>query len=77
EDELGFTYAEVDQLLYLWVDRHYSPQDLVAAGFSETFVQQVIKQVRRNQFKRRLPPIAKLGEQTAGYDFFVPADLQA
>jgi len=77
EDELGFTYAEVDQLLYLWVDRHYSLQDLVAAGFSETFVQQVIKQVRRNQFKRRLPPIAKLGEQTAGYDFFVPADLQA
>ncbi len=36
EGELGFTYAEVDQLLYLLVDQRYKPEDCVAAGFSES-----------------------------------------
>ena len=33
EGELGFTYEEVDQLLYLLVDQRYSPEECVAAGF--------------------------------------------
>jgi NAD+ synthase len=74
EDELGFTYEEVDRLLYLLVDQRYRPQDLVAAGFDEAFVQQVIERVRRNQFKRVLPPIAKLSNRTVGYDFLYLRD---
>src|SRR6185436_3096514 len=58
EDELGFTYEEVDKLLYLLVDHRYSPQECVEAGFGEKFVDVVIKRVRRNQFKRMQPPIA-------------------
>ena len=38
EGELGFTYEEADQLLYLLVDQRYSPQDCVEAGFAEDFV---------------------------------------
>ncbi len=38
EGELGFTYAEVDQLLYLLVDQRYSPEECVEAGFAEKFV---------------------------------------
>jgi NAD+ synthase len=74
EDELGFTYAEADRLLYLLVDQRYRPQDLVAAGFDEAFVRQVIERVRRNQFKRVLPPIAKLSNRTVGYDFLYLRD---
>ena len=74
EDELGFTYEQADQLLYLLVDERYRPEDLVEAGFPEKFVQTVIARVRRNQFKRVLPPIAKLTNRTIGYDFLYLRD---
>ncbi len=74
EDELGFTYEAADHLLYLLVDERYRPKDLVAAGLDEKFVQQVVARVRRNQFKRVLPPIAKLTNRTVGYDFLYLRD---
>jgi len=74
EGELGFTYAEVDQLLYLLVDQRYSPEDCVAAGFAEGFVRKVVERVRRNHFKRILPPIAKISNRTIGYDFLYLRD---
>jgi len=69
EDELGFTYQEVDRLLLLLVDRGYSPQACVEAGFNSTLVEAVIKRIRRNQFKRVLPPIAKLSDRSVSHDF--------
>jgi NAD+ synthase len=74
EGELGFTYADVDKLLFLLVDQRYSPADCIEAGFSESFVGKVVEKVRRNQFKRILPPIAKLTNRTVGYDFLYLRD---
>ena len=74
EGELGFTYAEVDKLLYLLVDQRYTPEDCVEAGFAESFVRAVVQRVRRNHFKRVLPPIAKLSNRTVGYDFLYLRD---
>ena len=74
EGELGFTYDEVDQLLYLLVDQRYKPEDCVQAGFSESFVRAVMDRVRRNHFKRLMPPIAKLSNRTVGYDFLYLRD---
>ena len=74
EGELGFTYAEVDQLLYLLVDQRYRPEDCAEAGFDESFIRSVMERVRKNQFKRLLPPIAKLSNRTVGYDFLYLRD---
>lgn len=74
EGELGFTYDDADRLLYLLVDLRYSPDECCAAGFEEKFVHAVVERVRRNQFKRILPPIAKLGSRTVGYDFLYLRD---
>ena len=74
EGELGFTYSEVDQLLYLLVDQRYTPSECVSAGFSEPFVRAVVERIKRNQFKRILPPIAKLSNRTVGYDFLYLRD---
>ncbi len=57
EGELGFTYEEVDRLLFLLVDEHCSPQECVEAGFSQAFVDEVIRRMERNHFKRVMPPI--------------------
>jgi NAD+ synthase len=74
EGELGFTYAEVDRLLYLLVDQRFSPADCVAAGFAESFVKIVVERMRRYHFKRILPPVAKLSNRTIGYDFLYLRD---
>jgi NAD+ synthase len=74
EGELGFTYAEVDKLLYLLVDQRYRPEECVEAGFDERFVRVVVERIRKNQFKRILPPIAKLSSRTVGYDFLYLRD---
>ena len=74
EDELGFTYEEVDKLLFRLIDQQQSPEACVEAGFGKSFVEEVIKRVRENHFKRVMPPIAKLSERTVGYDFLYPRD---
>jgi NAD+ synthase len=74
EGELGFTYAEVDRLLYLLVDQRFSPEECVAAGFAESFVREVVNRIRRFHFKRVMPPIAKLSNRTVGYDFLYLRD---
>lgn len=74
EGELGFTYEEVDKLLYLLVDQRYSPEECVEAGFAEKFVRSVIEHIRRNQFKRLMPPVAKISSRTVGYDFLYLRD---
>lgn len=74
EGELGFTYEEVDKLLYLLVDQRYSQQECVDEGFDEKFVSSVVMRVRRSQFKRMMPPIAKLSNRTIGYDFLYLRD---
>jgi NAD+ synthase len=74
EGELGFSYEEADKLLYLLVDQRYSPQECVEAGFNGRFVDTVVERVRRNQFKRMLPPTAKLSNRTIGYDFLYLRD---
>ncbi|HSK87280.1 MAG TPA: NAD+ synthase [Anaerolineales bacterium] len=74
ENELGFTYENVDKLLFLLVDQRYSAQECVEEGFDEKFVNSVIGRMRRNQFKRMMPPIAKLSNRTIGYDFLYLRD---
>ncbi len=74
ENELGFTYEDVDKLLYLLIDQRYSPVECIEEGFDEKFVNIVIARIRRNQFKRMQPPIAKLSNRTIGYDFLYLRD---
>lgn len=69
EADLGFTYARVDQLLYLLVDERYSPEEAVAAGFDAAFVKRVRDMVQRAHYKRELPVIPKISERSISHDF--------
>ena len=69
EGELGFTYADVDQLLYRLVDQRWSAEQAIAAGFDEAFVKRVRRMVMNAQYKRRLPPVAKLSQRSMERDF--------
>jgi len=69
EGELGFTYAEADRLLYAMVDERREDPALAALGFDAALVQRVRNLVRRTQFKRRPPLIAKVSNRTVNIDF--------
>ena len=74
EADLGFAYADVDRLLYLMVDRRAPEADLLAAKFDRRTIRRVREMIRRTQFKRRPPLIAKVSLRTIGVDFRYPRD---
>lgn len=74
EGELGFTYAEVDQVLYLLVDERYTVDEVIDEGFERGFVEQVWRRVKANHFKRTMPNIAKVSRRTLGHDFLYLRD---
>lgn len=74
EGDLGFSYEDVDQLLYLLVDQRYQAETCVDEGFDPVFVDRVVRLMRQNHFKRVMPPIAKLSQRTIGYDFLYMRD---
>jgi len=74
ETELGFQYRMIDQLLYYLVDRRYSKEELSRLGFEPAFIDDIIRRVRDNQYKRRLPVIAKLSSRTVDQEFRYPRD---
>ena len=64
EKELGFSYAKVDRLLYLMIDKNYTLSELFRVGFSESFIEKVYSLIYGSRFKRRLPKIAKIAGRT-------------
>lgn len=76
EKELGISYELLDQILYLLIDLRCPITEIIAKGFDERLVKQVEQKIVASQFKRVLPPIAKLSLRTVGTDFLYPRDWQ-
>jgi NAD+ synthase len=74
EGELGFTYNDVDQVLFLLVDERYTVDEVVDEGFDRKFVEDVWRRVKANHYKRTMPNIAKLSKRTIGHDFLYLRD---
>ena len=72
EAEAGFSYPELDRLLYWTIDRRRDDEELAALGFAPDFVARVHRLVATSEFKRQMPPIAKLGPRTTGVDYLYP-----
>jgi len=72
EREAGFSYPELDRLLFWRIDKRRSVDEVVALGFERTLVERIDKMVAGAEFKRQVPPIAKLGPRTAGVDYLYP-----
>ena len=72
EGEGGFSYPELDRLLFWRIDKRRSIDEVVALGFERALVERVDKMVAGAEFKRQVPPIAKLGPRTAGVDYLYP-----
>jgi NAD+ synthase len=72
EGEGAFSYPVLDRVLYWRIDRRRSTDELVGMGFERALVERVERLVATSEFKRQVPPIAKLGPRTAGVDYLYP-----
>jgi NAD+ synthase len=72
EAEGGFDYPTLDRLLFWRIDKRRSIDEVVALGFPRETVERVDRMVAGAEFKRQVPPIAKLGPRTAGVDYLYP-----
>lgn len=72
EGELGRTYEDLDRALYALVDRRWTIDRCVDAGMARDLVEWVERRVAQMEFKRQLPPVAKLSLRTPGFDHLYP-----
>ncbi len=72
EGEAGFSYPVLDRLLFWRIDKRRSVDEVVAVGFDRATVERVDRMVAGAEFKRQVPPIAKLGPRTPGVDYLYP-----
>ena len=74
EGEIGLTYAEIDRILFHLVDERESKAEVIGRGFARAHVEKILSMIKRSEFKRQLPPIAKISGRTVGHDFLYPYD---
>ena len=60
EADLGYSYSKIDSLLKKMIDENRSKDELLALGFEDEFIEAIKKRVKINEFKRRLPIVAKI-----------------
>ena len=72
ETEAGFTYPVLDRMLFWRIDKRRSIEEVEALGFDRTLIERVDRMVAGAEFKRQVPPIAKLGPRTTGVDYLYP-----
>jgi NAD+ synthase len=72
ETEADISYPVLDRLLFWRVDKRRSVDEVVAMGFDRTLVERIDRMIATSEFKRQVPPVAKLGPRTTGIDYLYP-----
>ena len=76
EEELGFSYEDVDPLLHHILDRGLSRAALIERGWEASFVDRVGDLVKRFEFKRRMPIIAQTSHLAGNDALKAPGDAE-
>jgi NAD+ synthase len=69
EEELGFTYSLADEIMFLLIDKMYKPEVVISMGYDAAIIEKIYNRIKKSQFKRRLPLIAKVSQRTINIDF--------
>jgi NAD+ synthase len=60
EGEFGFTYAQIDKVLFAHVEENKDKAALLKEGFDAEMVDMALNRIEKNRFKGKLPTIADL-----------------
>lgn len=75
ESEIGYPYSELDRVLKRYVEERHTREEMINGGENSELVDMIISRIYKNQFKRRMPLIAKLTSRTVNHDFNYPRDI--
>lgn len=75
EADLGYTYAQLDEALRLYVEERLSVEQIIERGVERRLIDMIVSRIYKNQFKRKMPVIAKLTSRTINHDFNYPRDI--
>lgn len=75
EAEIGYPYSELDRVLKRYVEERHTKEEMLSDGENPNLVDMIIERIYKNQFKRRMPVIAKLTSRTVNIDFNYPRDI--
>jgi len=75
EADLGYTYAQLDKAMKLYVEERLPREEIIAKNIDEKMLDMIIQKIFRNHFKRKMPVIAKLTSRTLNHDFNYPRDI--
>lgn len=60
-------YEDLDEILYLYIEGRYSPQDIIEKGYDEKLVRRVLRMVNINEFKRhQMAPVLRVSGKAFG-----------
>jgi NAD+ synthase len=60
EDDLGYTYKQMDDVLKELIDNNKTKEELVANQVDEELIDMLLYRIKANSFKCKLPTIAKI-----------------
>ncbi|HOK56064.1 MAG TPA: NAD+ synthase [bacterium] len=65
EEELGFTYQDADIILYYYVEKNMKVEEITGQikNLSPEIINKVIEKVKKTEFKRKAPKIAKIPDE--------------
>lgn len=75
EAEIGYPYSELDRVLKRYVEERHTREEMIEGGENPELVDMIINRIYKNQFKRRMPLVAKLTSRTVNHDFNYPRDI--
>ncbi|MEN8303230.1 MAG: NAD(+) synthase, partial [Campylobacterota bacterium] len=75
EDDLGYTYAQLDEAMKLYVEDRLTRDEILERGIDAKMFDMILQRIFRNHFKRKMPVIAKLTSRTLNHDFNYPRDI--
>ena len=60
-------YDALDEILFEYIERRFSPQDIIERGYDEKLVRRVLRLVNINEFKRyQMAPVLRISEKAFG-----------
>lgn len=60
-------YDELDPILYQYIEKHQSPQDIIEMGYDEKLVRRILRLVNINEFKRhQTAPVLRVSDKAFG-----------
>ncbi len=61
------SYDDLDEILFQYIERRLSPQDIIERGYDEKLVRRILRLVNINEFKRhQMAPVLRVSEKAFG-----------